>query len=338
MLNDLGFCTHDTILYPELAADEFVGVQSMGGSRVRIGIIWGMMEPPIDGLEPTMLAKLDTSINAALSANLEVLLLINPSPRPNYGWFWIAGTAEFARFAARMADRYKPGGAGITANNVGKGINRFEIGNEPNLGGLWDSGWNGGVVVSEYVQFLSAASTSIKAIHSSAEIGFAGLAAVEDWPNAWWHRGPAQRNPEGFLTEAYAAGAKGKFDFMCYHPYTISSGFVPEAPSPTHPMITRISAIHDVMVANGDGALPIDCTEWGFSTATYTPEVVRAHLNTEWAILHSAPYSSWIRHHYLYCLRDFIYPGETYSPTADQQNYGSFNQSMSPKFSTPLIP
>jgi hypothetical protein len=337
MTSDLGFCAHDTILYPELAAKEYAGVKAMGGARVRIGAVWGWMESPRDALDPTKVTILDTTINAALTAGLAVLLLINPAPRPSYGWFQVADAGAFGRFAGRLAARYKPGGPGILPINNGKGVTRFEIGNEPNLGGLWDNGWNGGVVAGEYVAFLGAARSVIKMTLPAAEIGFAGLAAVEDWPNAFWHRGPAQRNPEGFLADAYANGAKGKFDFMCYHPYTLGSGFEPQAPSPTHPMITRITKIHDVMIKNGDGTLPIDCTEWGYSTTTWTPEKVREHLHTEWSILHSAPYAPLIRNHYLYCLRDFNYPGETYSLAADQQNYGSFRQDMTAKYPPPFV-
>ena len=69
--------------------------------------------------------------------------------------------------------------------------------------------------------------------------------------------------PVSFLTRMYAAGAAGSFDAVGHHPY--SGANVPTQPDSWNPW-TYLPAVHELMVANGDGAKQIWMTEYGAPT------------------------------------------------------------------------
>jgi len=72
-------------------------------------------------------------------------------------------------------------------------------------------------------------------------------------------------NPVDYVNGMYAAGAKGFFDALAFHPYQETLKFSDGEGVPLSPL-TQIQKIYDLMVANGDGALKIWITEYGVPT------------------------------------------------------------------------
>src|SRR5260370_1350330 len=83
---------------------------------------------------------------------------------------------------------------------------------------------------------VNAASPAIKAVQPNSTVILAGLSRL-----------PGQESPPAFLTQMYAAGAKGSFDAAAAHPYVHPSGL---AANPDNGW-SDVPAMHDVMVANG---------------------------------------------------------------------------------------
>jgi hypothetical protein len=88
----------------------------------------------------------------------------------------------------------------------------------------------------------------------------------------------------------YAAGAAGNFDALSYHPYLYTKLFSTPSPYPSAP-INQVAALHDLMVANGDGNKKIWATEYGqpagivseASQAAYIGDFLRAWRNLDYA-------------------------------------------------------
>lgn len=341
---DLGFCAHDAIAYPALADQEMAAVQDLGGHRVRIGMWWALVEEtkgkltgyPAASTYPNKLPRgfdqIDIAVNAALTKGLDVLLLLN-NPVP--AWASNNSAADYASFCAKAAQRYQPGGTAITPANAGKGVVRYEILNEVNVYSFWNTGgflgWQGGVNIPQIAAFHRAAYTSIKAVQPAAEVGGWGMAAVIDWPGGWFSAGPNQISPDSFVKQMID-GRCGPVDFITYHPYTLASDFSTwQPPSAQHPFIVQIQNIRNVLIAERLPNLPLDLTEWGYPTSTFTPQQQADCIRQEWEILHSPAYAPLIRDLYLYCARDFPMPTETWSPINQEHTYGILRQDFSYK-------
>jgi len=337
---DLGFCAHDAIAYPSQASAEMAAVKAIGGRKVRIGMWWALVEPvkghytgypaAPDGL-PRGFEQVDVAVNAALAQGLDVLLLLN-NPVP--GWASTRSATEYGQFCAQAARRYRPGGSAITPANAGKGVVRYELLNEVNVGNFWSmGGWWGigrGVVVSQIAAFHKAAYAAIKGVQPLAEVGGWAMAAVVDWPNGWGAAGPAQVAPASFVKQMIEAGC-GPVDFITYHSYTLANDFTTfQPPTATHPFIQQIVAIRNVLNIKGIN-VPMDMTEWGYSTADFSEQQQADFLGRLWTILHNSTYGPLIRDHYVYCAKDFRLPSEAWSPTNREHNYGVHHQDLTPK-------
>ena len=153
--------------------------------------------------------------------------------------------ADFASFAAAFAAQMK---------SVG-GAAAYEVWNEEDETDFWGAA----VDAAHYSEILKAAYPRIKAADPSAKVLL----------------GPLTGNNYNFLGQVYAAGAGGSFDAAAVHTDTAClvdppSSFYRDAGNVARFTFLGFRTVHDVMVANGDGAKPIWMTELGWTSTTST--------------------------------------------------------------------
>ncbi len=188
-----GFVT-DMTWYTSAAEQDrtAAGLKDTGSRMVRLSISWRDAEPTRGSYNNWWLEEYDGAIARAQAAGQRVLIMLNETPE----WASASGAeyapprdnAEFAAFARFIAERY-----------AGKGVEAYEVWNEPNFERFWSTGPN----AAEYTRMLRASYPAIKAGDPQAKVVFAGP-SLNDWR---------------FIEAAYAAGAKGSFDVMATHPY-----------------------------------------------------------------------------------------------------------------------
>jgi hypothetical protein len=127
----------------------------------------------------------------------------------------------------------------------------WEIWNEEDNSGWWTG------TPAQYVALLKSAYTAIKSVDPKATVLIGGLTGND---------GP-------YLSQLYAAGARGSFDAVGIHTDTacnIASPYFFEYNVGTRTInqyfFLGFTAIHSVMVRAGDGAKPIYATELGWSS------------------------------------------------------------------------
>jgi hypothetical protein len=178
-----------------------------------------------------------------------------------------ADPAEYAEFVGIVATRYQ-----------GR-VSAYEVWNEPNGKVFWDPE----PVAAQYTELLKAAYTAIKAADPDAVVVPGSVGAVTDY-DGWTVESVR------FVREMYEAGAAGYFDALSYHPYFYYRPFTQGGTIPTLPL-NQVAAIHDLMVANGDGNKKIWATEYGqpagivseANQATYIADFLRAWRDIDYA-------------------------------------------------------
>jgi polysaccharide biosynthesis protein PslG len=196
---------------------------------------------------------------------------------------------QFAQFAATAAQRY------------GAAVPDWEVWNEQNIPAFWAK-----PNVATYTALLKATYSAIKAVAPNDKVIAGGLS-----PD------PSGIDPLSFVKGIYAAGGKGYFDALAYHQYAF----------PTVPTLNPVAAIHDVMVANGDGDKKIWITEAGAPTGTGSYAVSQQiQAQTVTAVLQQASQNSYIGPVYFYTIMD---TGKNLSDPMD--NFGLITQNGTPK-------
>lgn len=210
-----------------------------GVTWVRIDISWATLQPDRDGYDTKWAVPFyDRVFAQARAKGLKVL-----------GTFWQAphwandsanvntpprDPAQFAAAAAWAAHRWA------------SSVDAWEIWNEPNSGDFFT-----GSDPAAYTRVLCATYPAVKKADPNSPVLFGGLMYNDD---AW-------------LRRAYAAGAHGCFDVMATHPYEGPSNAPPQTADDGNAWhLTHVPAVHQVMVANGDGDKPIWFTEFGWSS------------------------------------------------------------------------
>jgi polysaccharide biosynthesis protein PslG len=230
-------------------------LQAMGVEDVRVYIPWVYTEP-LRGQYNW--APIDAIMNAAKARNMGVLAMANSTPV----WAGTAGSfpgaktpdpVAYANFMTQVATRY------------GNTISAYEVWNEVNCVCFYDP-----VSPASYAQLLQAAYPAIKAVDPTATVIAAGLGSVFTF-------GGITMNPVDYVNGMYAAGAKGFFDALAFHPYQETLKFTDGAGVPLSPL-TQIQNIYDLMVANGDGALKIWITEYGVPTDHVTEQTQAEYI------------------------------------------------------------
>ncbi len=231
---------------------------AVGASIVRLDIHWAWLEPIGPGTDlwtSDQVQHLDAFVADAARRHVQVLAVVTESPC----WAIPVGYAgcsegaradlpsdpqDFADFMGRLVARYK-----------GQ-IHYWELWNEPNA--------VPGADPAAYANLLKAAYPAVKAADPTAVVVAGALAPVE--------ADAGQGSTMGFLNGMYAAGAKGYFDVLSFHPYT--NGPNPlwyDAQQPMHSYVQSVPALHQAMLQAGDTS-PIWLTEVGWSTvATCDP-------------------------------------------------------------------
>ena len=238
--NDMYFKSTD----PAEIATRLDAMQSLGVKNIRLAIPWATVETAPGQYDWT---AIDNMVNAAAARGMGVLGVINTTPT------WARGTwtnvyappdnpATLGSFAGALAARY-----------AGK-VSAYEVWNEPNAAFAYQPGPD----PAGYTALLKAAYTAIKGADPQAQVIGAVVGATLSW-------GSLTLNPVDFVQQMYAAGAKGYFDALSFHPYQwtlpfSSGGIVPNSP------LDQANRIFQLMQANGDGLKKIWSSEYGVPT------------------------------------------------------------------------
>jgi hypothetical protein len=174
------------------------------------------------------LTQSDGYITMARRAGINVLGILMPTS---------TNPSSSASWAGSVVARYAP-----------LGVHVWEWRNEPN----WMAT---NVPVATYTAELKAAYTAIHAADPAAVVLTGGLVPALGTSNS----------PEVYLQGIYNNGGKGFFDGVADHPYAGNTGNVVVS---TWPEIDNMTAMHNVLAANGDGAKRVWATEVGFSTTS----------------------------------------------------------------------
>jgi hypothetical protein len=194
----------------------------------------------------------DATIRAALSAGLDVLLILD-------GYQTSDGTASFTSFCTSVVKTYEP-----------LGVHHYEILNEENGNGNWDGDL---VNPAAYADLLKSTYSAIKAADSKSVVILGGLAVFMDGDGANEGNGNYEGSclPGTFMTQFYAhtgGTSEGYFDALGIHPYPGNQlpttgnnwGVFLNPPGENGYYGESVRAI---MVANGDTNKQMWITEYG---------------------------------------------------------------------------
>ena len=236
---------------PDRTEKIFSNLNELGAKLVRFNFFWSAIEPQPGQLNWTYY---DAVVSYLHDKKINILSVLEGAPQ----WAGQPGCnpilqpictprdhlPEYARFAARVVERYKPGGILAKQKNWNDnyGITHWQIWNEPN--GRWS--WYPAPNVNEYVAMLALANVEIRKVDPNAIIMYGGFT-------------PEMGAPDGFdvfLEGMYQRGAKSCFDTLSLHPY---SGDDP--PSVAFKKFTPV--IKNIAARYGDDGKPLWFTEFG---------------------------------------------------------------------------
>jgi hypothetical protein len=225
--------------------DYFAGLKELGVGWARWDIDWNNLQP--DSSEVTKWSDLDRVVTTAQKFGIKSLAVLVGTPSwarpPECSQSEMCApldSNDFARFAGQVADRYKD-----------KGLNHFEIWNEPNYKDFWLPAPS----IDEYKDLLGPAYTAIKAVNPAAAVITGGLAAVGDEEG--------NIAPKSFVDGLYAKSAGSAFDAIAVHPYSYPA--LPSYETGWNGW-QQLGPIHAAMTAAGDGAKKVWITEIGAPT------------------------------------------------------------------------
>jgi O-antigen ligase len=198
---------------------------------------WEQWDSTLDAIRqhPT-LRVVAVLVNSPIWARTE-LAEDNPTAPPN-------NPADFATFAAAFAARY------------GDTIDYYEIWDEPNLIAAW-----GGLEPrpAEYLALLEAAYSSIHSLDSTATVIVGGLAPTVE-------TGPRNISDILFLRALYSLGAKEYMDGVGAKPHGFNTSPTDRDVNPNILNFSRIIALREEMISNGDGQKGLWAVSWGWNS------------------------------------------------------------------------
>lgn len=280
-------------------------MQATGVNNVRVMMPWAGMEPNPGQYD---FGQVDMIVGAANARGMSVLGTLVSSP----AWAVAPGlppvssppasAGTYGDFAGAVAERYR-----------GR-VAAYEIWNEPNAAMSWTSGPQG-PEPAVYAGLLKAAYPKIKAADGGALVIGGVVGAVISFFSL-------TMDPVVFIDQMYAAGAKGSFDALAYHPYQYTTMFGAGGSLLNSPIL-QVGAIHDKMVANGDGGKKIWATEYGEPTSGVDEATQAAYLTdflTTWRTLSFAGPA------YIYTTRD-----RNTGSGAPDDTFGVYRSDWTPK-------
>jgi polysaccharide biosynthesis protein PslG len=281
-------------------------LQSIGVQDIRVFVPWAYVEPTQGTYN---WSYLDEVMNAAAARNMGVMAEINATP----AWDAASGTlpgagapnpTDFASFATQVATRY------------GSDISAYEIWNEPNYAGFYEP-----IDPAGYTALLKAAYPAIKAVDPTATVVAGALGSVVSF-------GGVTMDPTTFISDMYADGAKGYFDALSFHPYQESLEFSQGGSVPNSPL-QQVTAIYNLMVANGDASKKIWISEYGLPTSDVTQQQQADYIQD---ILNTWKTESYGGPIFIYTAQD-----TNSASTNPQDTYGIYESDWTPKLAVAVI-
>lgn len=325
--------THSTIgiadssLYGLSPADidkTLTQLQSIGVQNIRVFVPWALikMTGPNDLPNDANWTLMNNVMEAARAHNMGVLAVISHTPL----WAAPSGTipgagapdpAVYADFVKQVATRY------------GDVISAYEVWNEPNSFTFFQP-----MDPVKYTAILKAVYTTLKGgdgvtgVDPTSTVIAGALAPLQDFFGA-------TASPQTFLAAMYAAGAKGFFDAISFHPYEFNQvlKFSQGALNPLAPLY-QLQQMRAIMVQNGDGQKLIWATEYGFQTVLDQLGVVDPTSNQKQADFISDFITAWRALTYTGPM--FIYTTRDGVPGTDT-GYGIFQADWTAKLAVKVI-
>lgn len=223
----------------------FKQLNELGIAWIRWDFDWSEIQPNNKSIYRW--TSTDRVAEIALKKNIKSLGIITYTPRwarhstcINSDKCKPADPTIFGNFAGRVATRYKS-----------KGINHWEIWNEPNSINFFEPTPN----VASYSTMLKSAYIAIKKSNPDAFVLSGGLAPTSNVEN--------NISPESFINILYEKRANNYFDAIALHPYSFPA-------EPSYPASwngwQQINLIRQIMTENGDNDKFIWFTEFGSPT------------------------------------------------------------------------
>ena len=216
---------------------------------IRIPIYWMHCEPRPGEYD---FKALDRVVGRAADAGIRVLPFVYGSPA------WVAAEpaspplakedrVSWARFLRVLVRRYGPGGTLWEGRATTRPIRRWQLWNEPNFPVFWAPRPS----PAGYARLLATGARAVRGEDRRARIVLAGLAPIERQPLPW-----------DFLRSLYSVpGFTRSFDVVALHPYSAS----------LRSLTYQVEQTRAVMATAGDGAKPIEVTEFGVASAGSRP-------------------------------------------------------------------
>ncbi len=176
-----------------------------------------------------------------------IVLLSEPAwARPNQSTPTAAPTNvdNFAQFVGAFAERY------------GGQVDYYQIWDEPNLIDAWG---NQEPNAAAYTSLLAAAYKAIHTVDPVATVMAAALAPTTE-------TGPKNISDILYLHDMYAVGAKDYMDAVAAKPYGFSDSPEERTVLPDKLNFSRIIALREEMVRNGDAKKTLWASEWGWNS------------------------------------------------------------------------
>lgn len=210
-----------------------------GVEWLRVDVGWSAVEEQGAGrLSEWVLGELDLVSEAAGRRGMHLWAVLWSTPpwarRGPGGDAANPDPAAYASLAGRLAERY-----------AGR-VSVWELWNEPNTASFFDS-----VDPAAYAALVKDAYPAIRRADPTAYVSLGGTARADP---AW-------------LESLYSLGLKGSFDAVSVHPYPYPTAAAPSlSDTAKGGNLGSLASVRDVMVAHGDGDLPLVIGELGWST------------------------------------------------------------------------
>lgn len=319
----MGMNVTEAIVLPrETRSRVFNDILEMGFRSLRIEIPWLLVEPAKGAY---VWAETD-ALMADIPSEFTCIDIIVTHPPTWWNWIWpvTPSAQDFGKLMYQLARRY--GDSGRVA---------FEIWNEPNLHAFWKDG-----NPATFTEHLKEGYKAVKIVNSQIPVILGGLAAAVTHtgiipnPLLWFTNGLwfTNRDPAEFLNGVYAAGGKGYFDAVAYHPYSLTPDFKSVRPYENgvpNQFLEKISALQLVMESFGDRK-SIWCNEFGYATSHWTEDEVIDNFDDTLSFL-ELPEHDIVTRAMFYSMRDFRFSNEPYDPGNEQHNFGVTREDHSRK-------
>jgi hypothetical protein len=219
-----------------------------GVHSARIMLPWAGIQPAPDGWD---WGQADLIVDAANARGISVVALLNSTPAWATSGPPIVGPPD-------SPDAYGNFAGAFAAHFAGR-VAAYELWNEQNAVQFWASGPQG-PEPGRFTDLLKAAYPRIKAADPGATVVAGGFSPTINFFSL-------TRNPVDYLNEMYAAGAKGFFDAVAFHPYLFNNdASVRFSTAGANSSRGLYDALRSAMANHGDGGKRIWATEFGEST------------------------------------------------------------------------